>query len=426
MRRSLLVVAFAIACSDAPPLRYDAPATVPLPQLLAAPAPGPAGLPGAAPPAELTIQFVHRLPEIDSVWGSENAAVEGWPAPGQQITWRASVKNWFPGTQVVSWRWLLDGTEVASGATSIAGGAVGTVDHPWAWTFERHLDPRAFQIGRDPEGAPATRPNVADRTVDLQWGFPKTALSAFANFTDRAIFNPFYWYSGAVQHEMGHCRGMVDVYAFAVFDGFPGFEVDIREGGTRIPGTALLPGREEINNGFTGRRLSTAQTGPMSLDWTYLDRLSAIVWERMKGKRAKFGNYNESEDIGWFLNDLLPGETRVRILDDAGRPAPGVSLQVFQATPPPLDHWKLPHPRVYDGVPDLRATTGADGEASLGHNPWAASGPVIHTEDFSNATVIVRAGKGGSVKYFFLQVNEAIERAVPDRSAATAVRKLSF
>jgi hypothetical protein len=288
------------------------------------------------------------------------------------------------------------------------------------------LDPRAFQISRDPEGAPATRPNVADRTVDLEWGFPKTAMASFANLTDRAIFNPFYWYSGAVQHEMGHCRGMVDVYAFAVLDGFPGFEVDITEGGTRIAGTPILPGRSETINGFTGKRLSTAETGLMSLDWTYLDRLSAVVWERMKGRRAKFGNYNESEDIGWFLNDLLPLETRVRILDGAGKPVPGVRLQVFQATPPTFDHWLVPYPRVYDGVDDLRATTGADGEASLGHNPWAASGPVIHIEDFSNATVIIRAEKDGSVKYFPLPVNEAIERAVPDGSAATAVRALSF
>ena len=86
---------------------------------------------------------------MDWVEGSAQPTVEGWPAEGQTVTWRAHVKSWFASPQHVGYRWMLDGAEAARGALDIAGGAEATADFAWPWTFERHQ--LAFEI--DPDGA---------------------------------------------------------------------------------------------------------------------------------------------------------------------------------------------------------------------------------------------------------------------------------
>ena len=45
-----------------------------------------------------------------------------------------------------------------------------------------------------------------------------------------------------------------------------------------------------------------------------LDRYSAVVLNRMKGMRAREGNFNEPWDMGRFLNDL-PAANHVRFVN---------------------------------------------------------------------------------------------------------------
>lgn len=86
---------------------------------------------------ELTIGWISRLPEMEYVWQSSDPAVEGWPAPGQTVTWRASVRSWLTGPREVAWRWRLDGVEVARGSVTVAAGGTTPVDLPLAWSFVR-------------------------------------------------------------------------------------------------------------------------------------------------------------------------------------------------------------------------------------------------------------------------------------------------
>jgi hypothetical protein len=87
---------------------------------------------------DLDVGWISREPEIAYVWNSTNPRVEGWPAAGEPITWRAHVRNWSGSARTVNYQWLLDGQVAASGSTTFAADAFTTVDFAWPWTFERH------------------------------------------------------------------------------------------------------------------------------------------------------------------------------------------------------------------------------------------------------------------------------------------------
>ena len=87
---------------------------------------------------DLDAGWISRDPEIPYVWMSAHPRVEGWPEPGQTVTWRAHVRNWSTTSRNVEVRWLLDGEVVSSGNVTFAANGFTTVDFPWTWTFDRH------------------------------------------------------------------------------------------------------------------------------------------------------------------------------------------------------------------------------------------------------------------------------------------------
>src|SRR5688572_24690144 len=86
-------------------------------------------LPAAAD--DLTVGWISRSPEIDYVWGSLNPGIEGWPAVGQEVTWRAHVRAWSDTPKQVGYQWTVDGIPTLRGSVTIAPNAVTTVDLPW-------------------------------------------------------------------------------------------------------------------------------------------------------------------------------------------------------------------------------------------------------------------------------------------------------
>ena len=87
---------------------------------------------------DLTVTHISRLPELDYVWGSASPTRDGWPAPGQEIVWRANVKNFSASALTSGYRWTLDGVTVARGTQTFAPDATTPVDLPSTWSFERH------------------------------------------------------------------------------------------------------------------------------------------------------------------------------------------------------------------------------------------------------------------------------------------------
>ncbi|MCM2316660.1 MAG: hypothetical protein NDJ92_16050, partial [Thermoanaerobaculia bacterium] len=93
---------------------------------------------GADVGPDVSVGWISRSPRIPYVWGSENPATEGWPAPGETVTWTAHVRN-LTGRNLsgVGYRWILDGRVVGAGESSLPQGE-SKFELPWSWTFERH------------------------------------------------------------------------------------------------------------------------------------------------------------------------------------------------------------------------------------------------------------------------------------------------
>ena len=90
-------------------------------------------------PTELLPTFIHRLPEMDFVVQSSNPTRDGWPTPGQEVTWRAHVRKIGGEAGPVPYAWTLDGDTLATGSVTVSAGSTATVDFPWTWTFDRHV-----------------------------------------------------------------------------------------------------------------------------------------------------------------------------------------------------------------------------------------------------------------------------------------------
>lgn len=445
----------------------------------------------------LTIGWIHRLPEIDYVRNSPDPAVEGWPAEGQQVTWRAYVKNWSSSTkQGVSFQWLLDGDVTASGTMDIPAGGYASADFIWTWTFDRHtldfvvepeggggnhlaIHTNAITVGfyveqsvydyfhehqhklgigsnsfegwaqrqmrmwnyilatavypETPDGvldrvrldnitvvadgslplvnaddiadfSPAISiPNLNDRTVDLQWGFPVESLNAYEDHTNLVLYNQFF-YSGFVQHELGHARYLIDVYGFDVFHGTSGGTIEIMENGGLVAGSTFMPGGSIVYNNVSGIRVhETVEIGMMGSDWTFMDRYGAICLNLIAGHRATVGNFYVPENLGVFMDDL-PAENRFTITDGEGYVLNNADIRIYQASPP--QDPPLGYPRVFDNTPDLYLTTDDDGRVQMGHCPFSPDGIIRHEWGiFSNAVFIMRVEQNNKVGYKIIDIS---------------------
>lgn len=88
---------------------------------------------------DLDVCYIKRLPEINYVDKSSHPETEGWPSEGQQIKWRAYVKNWSPNKVVnVKYKWVLNGTPILTGyIASIESNSLAYADLDYSWSFER-------------------------------------------------------------------------------------------------------------------------------------------------------------------------------------------------------------------------------------------------------------------------------------------------
>ena len=139
--------------------------------------------------SELTIGYISRTPEIPYAWNSSNPKVEGWPAPGSTVTWRANVRSWFDTPQTVAYVWKLNGTEIARGTTTLAANGYTTIDlqRPWSFTRER----LAFSI--DSAGAVAEE---SEKNNSLE---VFTDALAVGFFVEQSVYDHFR----ANQHRLG-------------------------------------------------------------------------------------------------------------------------------------------------------------------------------------------------------------------------------
>jgi len=239
-------------------------------------------------------------------------------------------------------------------------------------------------------GLPTNNPDLNDKTIDLQWGFPAVLLSDenghrnfYADVSSVSSSNPFY-FEGSLLHELGHARYLIDVYGFNVDPA----AIDIRENDQPVLGSDYLP-----NTYYSPVK------GLMNSTYTYIDRYSASALNLIAGYRAVSGNYNAPGNIGIFLNDL-PAENQLTIRDSAGNILPKAKVWVYQSKGA-SGEW---YGKYYGGEPDLRLTADDSGRVLLGRNPFSNDGAVVHTFGKSNVIAILRIEHDSQVAYGYLDL----------------------
>jgi hypothetical protein len=89
---------------------------------------------------DLSVCYIKRLPEIEYVWNSSSPDTEGWPEDGQQVTWRAYIKNWSNDPiESVSYTWQVNDQKYHEKVENIAPGEMFYVDLEWNWNPNRHV-----------------------------------------------------------------------------------------------------------------------------------------------------------------------------------------------------------------------------------------------------------------------------------------------
>ncbi|MBD3226234.1 MAG: hypothetical protein GF313_16015 [Caldithrix sp.] len=244
-------------------------------------------------------------------------------------------------------------------------------------------------------GLPTNNPNLDDRTVDLQWGFPKTLLDGnfYADHSHATLNNPFY-FEGSLLHELGHARYLIDVYGFNVHDHGSGQTVAIKEDGQLIVGTDFMP--------LYGDRVFFAPyTGLMGGDYTKVDAYSAAALNLIAGHRAIKGNYNAPGNIGVYLQDL-PQKNYLQLTDQKDNPLKEARIDIYQAQKQD-GVW---YGKYYDDQADMVLQADSSGVVSLGHCPFDDDGTVDHTYGLANGVLIVRAEHESRIGYGFLDVTK--------------------
>ncbi len=247
-------------------------------------------------------------------------------------------------------------------------------------------------------GLPTNNPDLNDRSVDLQWGFPATSVAPgstfYADHSTVSTSNPFY-YEASLLHELGHARYLVDVYGFNVHHGpTTGSSVAIQENGAPVAGSAWMP---LVSSDAV---YYAKYTGLMNGNLPLVDRHSVGALNRIAGHRATLGNYNAPGNIGKYLRDI-PAQNTLTVKNAAGTVLGGASVKIYRAAQG--SGW---YAKVYDNTPDLTLTADASGRASLGACPFEATCNIQHTYNWANTVVIVRVAHGGKVGYGFLELTD--------------------
>ncbi|HUO84442.1 MAG TPA: CARDB domain-containing protein [Thermoanaerobaculia bacterium] len=221
-------------------------------------------------------------------------------------------------------------------------------------------------------------PHSLDRTVDMQWGFPASNLSFYANYDAWTLTH------NSLVHELGHARWLIDVYAWRLRS------TDVVEIDSFPPPDA------------NGRYYETPEFGMMNTQWGYIDRYSAVALNRIAGHRATSGHYNEPWNMGAFLNDL-PEENRIRLGDREGNVFPGRTVKLYRPSseldPDFMDH---PYWLRFDGQADFTLQTDEEGVIVLPRNPFSDEDLTMWV-DRNNALAVLELIDGDTRRWAFLE-----------------------
>jgi hypothetical protein len=243
-----------------------------------------------------------------------------------------------------------------------------------------------------PGWLPTNNPNPNDRTIDMQWGFPRTLLDG-SFYTSREVSdaNAFY-YEGSLIHEELHARYLLDNYGFnvhALAGGGGRDRIDPLENGASIVGTPFLPMVSSDAVYFTD------ELGMMNGDHSFMDRYGAMALNRIAGHRAVSGNMNAPGNFAIFINDL-PADNELTLVDGAGAPLGGAGVRIYRSTPGSNGFYS----KWFDATADFTGTADGAGKLRVGRNPFSSSA----LDGWHGSTIaLMRVAHAGRVRYVFLE-----------------------
>lgn len=372
-----------------------------------------------------------------------------WPAPGTLVTFTAHIIN--KGTAAsgsFAFTWFIDGVEVHTGThSSLPAGSQTTETYQWIWAHtmdgERLLGSHTVRLSVDPANLIAetyeTNNSLEDRTdalslvlavtpalysaletpIDPKWPFsaedwlqkqiaamnaafarsvhpaaphgivervrldkiliassaPPADLSEdgmfFMEADDRSgngYHDPVADISGGLLHELTHQLGIIDLY-----------NLDVPLDNLRVSDRHGRPVQMEyalVTRGIMG--------DPGVVPPIY-DENTTLALNANKGYRR--GYYGE------YLYDV-PTQTRLRILDNQGHPAPGVAVGLYQRVADAGPYGT----GLVDGAPEITGVTGGDGVLVLTNRPAGASittrtGHTLHDNPFGPIDVVGRSNE---------------------------------
>ncbi|HXK16436.1 MAG TPA: carbohydrate-binding domain-containing protein [Polyangiaceae bacterium] len=241
-------------------------------------------------------------------------------------------------------------------------------------------------------GLPTNNPNMNDFSVDLQWGFPSSALNnSFYTGRDVSDSNAFY-YEGSLIHESQHARYLLDNYGFNVHDSPTGGRdvIDVLENGASIVGTPFLPQVASDAVYFNH------QPGMMNGDYSFIDQYGTMALNLIAGRRAVNGNMNAPGNFAAFINDL-PAENEITLVDANGAALPGASVSIYRS----VGGSNGIYSKHFDAIVDQTATADSAGKIRVGRNPFTTG----TLDGWHESTVmLLRVAQAGRVRYVFMEV----------------------
>lgn len=269
-------------------------------------------------------------------------------------------------------------------------------------------------------GLPSNNPDRRDKTVDMTWGMetgevgqdqlvpgqnvpeghwwsPERAIRALkdGSVIARRVDPPF-WVGLGYIHELNHARYLVDSYGFNVHsdpgDDTSKWSIQVRDDQGFIKWRYLALQGDMIH--------SQKHVGNMGGDYWRFSEFEAMCFERVRGRRARGGNYNSPTTIGEFLQEI-PKVVRLRFVDRAtGRPLSHAGVRVFQAKGTGQG-W---YTKRYENEPGITTTADEHGVATFNRTLWSPDGRIVHTFGHSNAVALIEVTYQGQRYYLFENV----------------------
>jgi hypothetical protein len=251
-------------------------------------------------------------------------------------------------------------------------------------------------------------PNLADKTVDIQFGF----LAKINGVDNVAFYDALVKQgkpSGYLLHEMLHARYLLDNYSFNVLHQTNNSRILIEENGVPVAGSAYMPAFSVNMNGIQGWQVYSESEGDLmsGVDNISLSQFTVRCINHLKGQRATQGNYNSPTDFHRRFPSMLPQENVLIVKDKTGAVIPDASISIYRSS-----QVNYGEPGVYaksfDNEPDILLTTDSEGKVSLGTNPFGAGEYIPQSVAYSGGTIIIRVQKDSKVGYTFLSGNRVI------------------